>query len=155
MIGVVGETPLPVGRWVMTCGRVTSNSCAVLNVLLNDVRALPDMSVMPFVAITVIVRSSGRAIVRKTMRLSVERVMLGDSRDAPANSTIVLALTVFGLTDSENVNVTVAYGPTSVAPLVGVTLCTDGPAVSGTLAVVNVASWLGSRSPARSRMVEL
>ena len=125
-----------------------SNAGAVLKALKNGASAFPDRSVTPLVANTVIVSSSGSAIDRKTIRLSVDRLMLGDSRVDPAKSATVVVVTVFGLTASEKVSETVSYGPTSVAPFVGVTLRTVGPFVSGTFAVVNSRTgWAAATRP--------
>ena len=63
-----------------------------------------------------------------------------------------MLFTVLGFTASENVSVTVVFGPSPVEPFDGVTVWTIGPVTSGVLAVVYCANWLGSGSPAMSRI---
>ena len=68
----------------MTDARVGSNAPVVVNVLMNGARALPERSVMSLVATTVIVASGGRVVATSNIRLSSERVRLGDNRVGPA-----------------------------------------------------------------------
>ena len=142
--------PGPVGRWVMICGRLVSNVEPVENVLEKSSSGLPARLVTSPVATTVISVSNGSVAVRNTVRLSLERVMLVDSSLPAANNANELLVIVVGSSDSENVSVTTACGPTPVAPSAGVTIRIVGAVVSAAAAVVNVADVLWSALPATS-----
>ena len=71
-----------------------------------------------------------------TVRLSALRLIETLKRLPPAKRAKLLLLMVLGFSDSEKVRTTTAFGPTSVAPSVGVTISTCG-AVTSAIAPVS------------------
>src|SRR5262245_58344277 len=155
VIGVVRSTPEPVGSCVTMYGRFGSNADAVLKVLEKGARWLPARSVLSAVATTVMTVLSGQLPGRNTIRLSAERGMLILWGTPPAKSPNVRYGSTVPFIDSENINVTVAKGPTSTVPSLGVTDMIVGAVVSnGAEAVVNDENVYCNGLLARSVMLE-
>ena len=112
-------------------GALGSNAEAVVNVLLNGVRWLPERSVLSPVATTVIGVLKGQVPFRNTIRLSRDRLALKPTTGFAPARTANVGTAELGFIDSENVKVMGAFGPTLEEPSTGVIDTTVGPVVSG------------------------
>jgi len=107
---------------VTILGPEAGGVAAVVNRLVKSaLSGLPLRSVIPVVAITVMVEDTGKVVVNVAVRLSADNVMLALRFACPAKRSSVVPVTLAGFTDPENVTETAAFCPTPVALFDGVT----------------------------------
>ena len=129
MTVVAGTLVAPLaGRELRTLGAVVITAM-VVNWLVVSARALPERSVIRWLAVAVMVAPAGRFApleLTTTVRLSCEMEIAGLIGTSPLNRLTELLLMVVGLMDFEKVSTTCVLSPRFVVPLEGVMVTVGG-----------------------------